>query len=51
MRRRSEEREQGRPLKALRAQRPGFQASLAWVIATLLALLGILALVVILLRE
>jgi putative membrane protein len=38
-------------LKALRAQCPGLQASLAWVIATLLALLGILALVVVLLRQ
>jgi putative membrane protein len=41
----------GRALKALRAQCPGLQASLAWVIATLLALPGILALVVVLLRE
>jgi putative membrane protein len=39
-----------RALKALRAQCPGLQASLAWVIASLLALLGILALVVVLLR-
>jgi putative membrane protein len=41
----------GRALKALRTQCPGLQPSLAWVIASLLALLGILALVVVLLRE
>jgi putative membrane protein len=41
----------GRAVKALRAQCPGLQASLAWVIASLLAALGILALVVVLLRE
>jgi len=40
-----------RALKAPRAECPGLPASLAWVIATLLALLGILALVVILIRE
>jgi putative membrane protein len=41
----------GRALKALRAHCPGLPASLAWVITTLLALLGILALVVVWLRE
>jgi putative membrane protein len=41
----------GWAVKALRAQCPGLQKSLAWVTATLLALLGILALVVVLLRE
>jgi putative membrane protein len=40
-----------RALEALRAECPGLPSSLAWVIATLLALLGILALVVILIRE
>jgi putative membrane protein len=40
----------GRALRTLRAECPGLPASLAWVIATLLALLGIVALVVILLR-
>jgi hypothetical protein len=41
----------GRASRALRRQCPGLQASLAWVVTTLLSLLGILALVVILLRE
>jgi putative membrane protein len=41
----------GRALRALRAQCPGLQASLAWVMVTLLALLGILALVVVWLGE
>ena len=39
-----------RAMKVLRAQCPGLPASLAWVIASLLALLGILALVVVWLR-
>jgi putative membrane protein len=41
----------GRAVKALRAQCPGLPASLAREIATLLALLGMLALVVVFLRE
>jgi putative membrane protein len=41
----------GRAVKALRGECPGLQPSLAWVIVTLLALLGILALVVVWLRE
>jgi len=41
----------GRALKALRVECPSLQPSLAWVIATLLALLGILALLVISLRD
>ena len=41
----------GRALKTLRAECPGLQASLAWVIVTLLALLGVLALVVVWVRE
>jgi hypothetical protein len=41
----------GRALRALRRQCPGLHASLAWVLAALLALLGILALIVVLLRE
>jgi putative membrane protein len=40
----------GRALKTLRTQCPGLPASLAWVVTTLLALLGILALVVVWLR-
>jgi putative membrane protein len=43
--------EHGRSLRVLRAQCPGLRPSLAWVLATLLALLGVLALVVVLLRE
>jgi putative membrane protein len=43
--------QQGRALKALRAQCPGLPPSLAWVIVTLLAMLGILALVVVWIRE
>jgi putative membrane protein len=41
----------GQALKSLRAQCPGLPRSLAWVTATLLALLGILALLVVWLRE
>ena len=41
----------GRALKARRAECPGLQPSLAWVMVTLLALLGILALVVVWWRE
>jgi putative membrane protein len=41
----------GRALKVLRAQCPGLQASLGWVIVSLLASLGILALVLVLIRE
>jgi putative membrane protein len=41
----------GRALRSLRAECPRLQPSLAWVIAILLALLGILALVVVSLRE
>jgi putative membrane protein len=37
----------GRALKTLRAQCPGLRPSLAWVIVSLLALLGILGLVVV----
>jgi putative membrane protein len=40
-----------RAMKALRAQCPGLPPSLAWVIGSLLALLGILALVVVWLRD
>ncbi len=40
-----------RLLNALRAECPGLPHSLAWVVATLLALLGILALVVVWVRE
>jgi putative membrane protein len=40
-----------RAMKALRAQCSGLPVSLAWVIDSLLALLGILALVVVWLRE
>ena len=40
-----------RAMKVLRAQCPGLPASLAWVITSLLALLGILALVVVWIRE
>jgi len=40
-----------RAMKVLRARCPGLPASLAWVIDSLLALLGILALVVVWLRE
>jgi putative membrane protein len=41
----------GRALKALRAQCPGLPVSLGWVLAALLALLGVLALVVVMLRR
>ena len=41
----------GQALKALRAQCPGLPRSLGWVIVTLLALLGIVALVAVWLRE
>jgi putative membrane protein len=41
----------GRAVKALRAQCPDLPVSLGWVIAALLAVLGILALVVVMLRE
>jgi putative membrane protein len=41
----------GRALKAVRTHCPGLQPSLAWVIVTLLALLGVLALVAVFLRE
>jgi putative membrane protein len=41
----------GRAVRALRSQSPSLAPSLAWVTATLLASLGILALVVVLLRE
>jgi putative membrane protein len=41
----------GRALKSLRAQCPGLQPSLAWVMVTMLALLGILALAVAWVRE
>jgi putative membrane protein len=40
-----------RALRALRAQHPELQPSLAWVMVTLLGLLGVLALVVVVLRE
>jgi putative membrane protein len=41
----------GRALKALRAQCPSLQPSLAWTITTLLTMLGLLALVVVWVRE
>jgi putative membrane protein len=40
-----------RALRMLRTECPGLPASLAWMIATLLALLGILALIAVLIRE
>jgi putative membrane protein len=40
-----------RALRPLRAECPGLPASLAWVVATLLAVLGVLALIVVLVRE
>ena len=42
--------QQGRAVRTLRKQCPGLPPSLAWVMVTLLALLGILALVVVLVR-
>ena len=41
----------GRAMKALRAECPGLPVSLGWVMVTLLALLGILGLVVLWVRE